>query len=210
MTAEEIRQEFEKAKAIITGSHFVYTSGKHGSNYVNKDALYPHVQLIDRLCHEMAAPFCILEHRVEAVIGPAIGGVILSQRVADHLSKLQGNEVLSLFAEKVGEDFVIKRGQEKRIAGKYTLVVEDVLTTGESAKSVIKAVRRALGSVVGLSVLCNRGGVTREELEFLRLKSLIDASMETYEETECPLCRDRVPINTDLGHGRAFLARTRK
>jgi len=26
--------------AVITGSHFVYTSGKHGSAYVNKDAVY--------------------------------------------------------------------------------------------------------------------------------------------------------------------------
>src|SRR3989338_8246250 len=30
--------------AILTDDHFVYTSGKHGSVYINKDFLYPHTK----------------------------------------------------------------------------------------------------------------------------------------------------------------------
>lgn len=32
----------KRTNAIVTDDHFVYTSGKHGSVYINKDAIYPH------------------------------------------------------------------------------------------------------------------------------------------------------------------------
>ena len=35
---------------MITGSHVVYTSGKHGSAYVNKDAVYPNTARVAELC----------------------------------------------------------------------------------------------------------------------------------------------------------------
>ena len=44
MNDSEIVQILKKIGAVITGDHFVYTSGKHGSVYINKDALYPHTK----------------------------------------------------------------------------------------------------------------------------------------------------------------------
>ncbi len=39
---QEVLQFFGKIGVVITDSHIVYTSGKHGAEYVNKDAIYPH------------------------------------------------------------------------------------------------------------------------------------------------------------------------
>ena len=153
----------------------------------------------------MAGPFCILERVVETVIGPALGGITLSQRVASHLSDLQGNEVMSVFAEKEGDMLAIKRDQLQHVVGKRVLVVEDTLNTGGSAKAVVDLVRAAEGKVVGVSALCNRGGVTKEDLGVSRLHALMSIDLEVHEETKCPLCMQGVPINTKFGHGKKFL-----
>lgn len=209
MDESQIRQIFADCEAIITDGHFVYTKGDHGSVYVNKDAIYPYVRKIDALCRLMAGPFSILEWPVDTVIAPALGGITLSQRVASHLSDMQGNDVMSIFAEKVAGKLTITRDQAKHVSGKLVLVVEDILNTGGSVKDVITLVRDAGGKVVGVATLCNRGGVTREELGVRRLEALLNVTLEKYPEADCPLCKSCVPVNTNVGKGKEFLARKR-
>lgn len=206
MTPEqEVLQILGEVGAVITNSHIVYTSWLHGSAYVNKDTVYPHTAKISRICRAIAEQF--VGNDVEVVIGPAVGGCILSNRVAEHLSDLTGREVFGIYADKNGDSFVIKRGYDKFVTGKRVLVVEDVLTTGGSVKKVIEAVRAIGGNVVGLGALCNRGGVTCEQLVVPRLRALVKVKLDAWDEAECPLCAQGVPINTDVGKGREFLAR---
>lgn len=234
MTEQQVLQILARVGAVITGSHIVYTSGKHGTAYVNKDAVYPHTMETSRLCLAIAEEF--VNRGIEVVVAPAIGGVILSQWVAYHLSGFAGREVLGVYAEKVEETgstlwyicfglrllwrripqlgrppiehFVIKRGYDKIVADKNVLVVEDVLTTGGSAKKVIEATRALNGNVVGLGVLCNRGGVTRTDVgNPSKLFALVNVHFDAWDEDKCPLCAQGVPINTDVGKGREFLAR---
>ncbi|KKU86195.1 MAG: Orotate phosphoribosyltransferase [Parcubacteria group bacterium GW2011_GWA2_47_9] len=130
MQEQEVLQILGKVGAVITNSHIVYASGKHGEAYVNKDAVYPHTKETSRLCRAIAEQFA--DDGVETVVAPAIGGVILSQWTAYHLSEITEREVFGVYAEKAegGDAFVIKRGYDKVVAGKNVLVVEDVLTTG--------------------------------------------------------------------------------
>ena len=217
MNEQEVLQVLGKVGAVIVGSHIVYTSGKHGTAYVNKDAVYPHTAETSRLCHAIAERFA--DENVEVVIAPAIGGVILSQWTAYHLSEMNGHKVFGVYAEKVeghslfermhpSGEFVIKRGYDKLIAHKNVLVVEDVLTTGGSAKEVVEATRAIGGNVVGLGVLCNRGGITPQDVaDVPKLTALVDVKLDAWDEEACPLCEQNVPVNTDVGKGREFLAR---
>lgn len=207
MNEQEVLQVLGKVGAVIADSHIVYTSGKHGTAYVNKDAVYPHTAETSRLCRAIAERFA--DDNVEVVIAPAIGGVILSQWTAHHLSEMNGHEVFGVYAEKSdGDAFVIKRGYDKLIAGKNILVVEDVLTTGGSAKKVVEATRAIGGNIIGLGVLCNRGGITQQDVaDVLKLDALVNVKLDAYDEATCPLCERNVPINTDVGKGREFLAR---
>ncbi len=206
-TAGEILGE---VGAIITGSHIVYTSGRHGRDYVNKDAVYPHTAIISDLCRNIAAQF--VGYGPEVVVAPAIGGVILSQWVAHHLSHLLEvsiQDILAVYAEKADDgSFVIKRGYDKLVKGKRVLVVEDILNTGGSVKKVVEAVRFIGGDVIGLGALCNRGGVTPKDVgDVPRLITLANVSMDSWAEDECPMCAQQIPINIDVGKGREFLAR---
>jgi len=208
MNEQEVLQVLGKVGAVITDSHIVYTSGKHGAAYVNKDAVYPHTTETSRLCRAIAEQFA--DDKVEVVIAPAIGGVILSQWTAYHLTEMNGYEVFGVYAEKSegGDAFVIKRGYDKLIAGKNVLVVEDILTTGGSAKKVVEVTRAIGGNVVGLGVLCNRGEITPQDVaDVPKLTSLVNVKLDAWDEATCPLCEQNVPVNTDVGKGREFLAR---
>ena len=206
MDEQEVLKILGKVNAVVTDSHIVYTSGKHGTAYINKDAVYPHTKETSQLCRAIAERFA--DSGVEVVIARSIGGVILSQWVAHHLTDITGREVLGVYSEKDGDSFVIKRGYDKIVQGKKVLVVEDVLTTGGSAKKVIEATRALGGDVVGLGVLCNRGGITPQDVENPpKLFSLINVKFDTWDEAECPMCSKGVLINTDVGKGREFLAR---
>jgi orotate phosphoribosyltransferase len=210
MNDPNVVQMFADVGAIVSNSHFVYSSGRHSSVYVNKDALYLHPIVISELCQRMAEPYNA--ERIDVVVGPVIGGVVLSQWVAYALSqRRKQGEVLAVFAEKgsdsVNKQFAFNRGYDQHITDKNVLVVEDVLTTGGSARQVIDLVRHHGGNVVGLSALCNRGNVQPKDVGGAPIHSLVAVSLQTYTEDECPFCKQGIQINTTLGKGRAFLAR---
>jgi orotate phosphoribosyltransferase len=191
--------------AIVTDSHVVYTSGRHGSAYVNKDALYPHADLTSEVTLAMVQPFASRE--IEVALAPALGGIILSQWAAHHLTRLTGREVLGVYAEKEGYGFLLRRGYDKLVSGKKVLVLEDVLTTGGSVIKAVETARAAGANVVGVAALCNRGGLTASALGVPELRSFLDVNFESWEEKDCPLCKKNVPVHTGVGKGREFLSR---
>lgn len=211
MNEQDVLQMLVETGALIEG-HFVYTSGKHGSVYINKDALYLRTAVASRICKTIAEWF--VDSDVEVVIAPAIGGVAISVLTAVYLSEIGNRDVFAIYAEKekaglVG-GFAIKRGYNEIVAGKNVLVVDEILTTGESARKVIEATRAYGGNVVGLGVFWNRGGISAREMGVLRLVALVNEKIETWDENSCLLCWRNIPINLKFGHGREFVERERR
>ncbi|HLC76197.1 MAG TPA: phosphoribosyltransferase family protein [Candidatus Peribacterales bacterium] len=204
----DILSLMKQADAIITDSHIVGTSGKHMSVYINKDALYPHTEMASDVGRMMAEKY--KDAGVEVVVGPMLGGIILSQWTAYHLTKMTGKEVLSVYTEKdaEGNQIFSRRRYDRFVKGKKTLVVEDITNTGGSAKKVVETVKAAGGIIVALCVMVNRDpkNITSETMgaPFDAL-GIIEA--EAYDESTCPLCKKGVPINTEVGHGKAYLAK---
>lgn len=175
--------------------------------------LYRKSWIVSKLCREFAlAAELFMEIEVDTVIGPAVGGVSLAQWTGYHLYDIFNKEVISVHADKAvinGEDtFVIKRGYDKDITGKRVLVVEDILNTGGSIRKVVETVRSLGGIVAAVASLCNRGGVTTDDLGGVpHLLSLLTLNLESFAEEDCPFCKSGVPINTQFGKGADFVAR---
>src|SRR5579864_6347120 len=112
----------KKVNAVITDDHFVFVSGKHAPIYLNKDALYVHTEETSEMCRLMAEK--IKDLKPDSVIGPALGGIVLSQWVAHHLSKMLGREVFAVYTEKTaegGQQFT--RGYDKFVKGKKVVII---------------------------------------------------------------------------------------
>src|SRR3989344_644795 len=128
---KDVLDILKSTKAILTNGHFVGVSGRHMSVYVTKDAFLPHTAKVSLIGKFFAKKF--KNKRIEIVIGPAVGGIPLSQWTAYHLSKILGREVLSVFTEKTDDDNqVLRRGYNTLIKGKRILIVEDTVTSGSS------------------------------------------------------------------------------
>lgn len=191
--------------AIITDSHIVYTSGKHGSVYVNKDALYPHTALSSEVGEMFAQKNKDLD--IDTVVAPALGGIILSQWTAYHLSKLKGKEIFGVYTEKDSEkNQVFTRGYDRFITGKRVLVIEDLTNTGGSVLKVVNSVRAAGGTVAAVSVMVNRSpDVVNEAMMGAPFSALGILRAEAFDEDVCPLCASGVLINTTIGHGKKYM-----
>ncbi|MEI7709679.1 MAG: phosphoribosyltransferase family protein [bacterium] len=201
----EVLDILKKVGAVVSDSHFVGTSGRHMSVYVSKDKLLPHTQETFRVTQLMADMFKNLD--VDVVAAPVVGGVILGNLVAYHLSVLQKKEILSVYAEKTPEGpMTFKRDYDKLVKGKKVLIIDDVVATGFSVHKMIEVVKAFGGNIVSMGVIANR---VPEEVNTktlgLPLSWLCEIPAETYDEKDCPLCKKGVPINITLGHGKKFL-----
>lgn len=195
----------KKFSALITDGHFVGVSGRHMDTYINKDALFPHVKetsLVGKMFAEKNRKL-----NIDVVAAPALGGIILAQWTAYHLSKIRKKKVMAVFTEKTPDGGqVFTRGYDKYVEGKKVLVLEDLTTTGGSANKVIESVKRAGGKVVRVSVMVNKNPENVTAKTFgVPFNFLGKLAVRTYEPKNCPMCKKNIPINTQFGHGKKFL-----
>jgi orotate phosphoribosyltransferase len=200
----------KRVHAITVDSHVVLTTGRHSDKYLNVDNLMPHTEDSSTMGKLFAEKYKDVD--IDVVAGPAVGGIILSQWVAYHLSELKGKEVLSVFTEKdANKNQMIDRGFDKLVKDKNVLVVEDFTTTGGSVKSAAESIQKAGGKIVEICVIVNRDpeNVNSETIGF-PFASLDVLKVDSWTEEECPLCKQNIAINTELGHGKEFLEKKKK
>lgn len=202
----------KKVGAILVSDHFVYTSGKHGSVYINKDFLYPHTKETAQVGKMFAEMF--KNKAIDVVAAPAVGGTLLCTWTSYYLSRFKKKEIYSVYTEKdkgtttsaAESEQIFRRGYDRFVKGKKVLVLEDLTTTGISVKKTVEAVKEAGGKVVAVGVMVNRNpkGVGKKLLG-APFYSLGIFPAEAFDEKDCPMCKKGMPVNTKIGHGKKFL-----
>ncbi len=179
----EVEEIFQKSGAILKG-HFLLASGLHSPIYWEKFQVLQYPNYTEQHCHKISTHF--QKHGIQVVAGPTTGGIILAFEVARQLG------VRGIFAEKEsGGERAFKRGFSIS-PGERVLIVDDILTTGNSIREVIAAVTKQGGIVIGIGVLVDR---SEQRLEFgVPLFSCYRAVTPTYTPGDCPLCAARVPL----------------
>ncbi len=149
MKTADVLREFEEAGALQRG-HFVLSSGLHSDIYLNKSIVSMYADRTERLCKALAEKArASLGSRIDYVISPAMGAIIYGYETARWL------KVPFMFVERVEKEFQLRRGFSVPRHAKV-LVVEDIVSTGISAREAIAAVREAGGDVVALACLIDR------------------------------------------------------
>ena len=182
MNNKEILDIFRNTGALLEG-HFILTSGRHSSSYFQCARVLQYPKYLTHFASMIA------EHykgtKIETVISPAIGGVVLGTEVGRLLN------AQTIFAERKDGEMCIRRGFEIE-PGQNILVVEDVITTGGSVKEVMDQVINQEGNIVGVGVMVDRsnGTVSLHENQF----SIIALEATSYESDEVPDSLSAMPV----------------
>lgn len=189
LTEGEVLEIFRERGALLSG-HFRLSSGLHSGKYLQCALVLQYPDLAERLCRELVSRLELRGSKIDAVVSPAIGGIVVGQEVAKVLG------ARAIFCEREEGKMKLRRGF-KIEKGERVAVVEDVITTGGSVKEIIEIVRKMGGKVEGTGVIVDRRKLPLSgELTTLNLplKSLLRIDIETYSPQDCPLCKQGIPL----------------
>lgn len=180
MNEEQILDIFKEVGALMEG-HFLLSSGKHSNRYVQCAKL---LQYPDKAAKVLEiAVDKIKDLGIDVVVGPAMGGVVVSYEIGRQLG------VRAIFTEREEGEMTLRRGFEIK-KGEKVIIAEDVVTTGKSSLETIKVIEEHGGEVVGIASLVDRKS---SNLDY-PIYSCIELDIESFEKDECPLCKEGVEI----------------
>lgn len=183
MSPASVQKIFEKAQALLSG-HFILSSGNHSNRYLQCARVTQVPQHARRLAEALAKPF--EDQKVQVVLGPAIGGIVIAQEVAQALARAGNRRVRAIFAERVEGKLALRRGFELK-PGERVLAVEDVVTTGGSVKEAVELAKGFGAEIVGVGAFIDRS-VGPVDVG-APLTALLKIAAEIYPPADCPLCR---------------------
>ncbi|MET4131510.1 orotate phosphoribosyltransferase [Porphyrobacter sp. MBR-155] len=185
MTEDDVLAEFRASGALLEG-HFKLSSGKHSGHYLQCARVLMNPARAARLAAAVVAgvPADVRE-RIDVVVSPAMGGIIIGHEVGRALGKD------ALFLERPDGVFNLRRGfaLEK---GAKVLMVEDVVTTGLSSREAIAAVAREGGEVIAECAIIDRScGSVDLGVPFYPLLAI---DFPTYDEGDIPESLARIDV----------------
>lgn len=185
MTEEDVLAEFRASKALLEG-HFLLSSGLHSAHYLQCARVLMDPMRANRLASAMIGNIPReLRISIDAVVSPAMGGVIIGHEAGRALGKD------AMFLERPEGVFHLRRGFALE-PGQKVLMVEDVVTTGLSSREAMKAIAEEGGEVVAAASLVDRSaGKARFDVPFY---PLIAVNFPSYTEDALPAELASVPV----------------
>ncbi len=172
---QDILELLEQTQAVLKG-HFELSSGNHSNQYFQCAKLLQYPKYAELAAKMLAEKFN--KDSIDAVVGPALGGVIIGYEVGKAMDKK------SIFTERKDGAMTLRRGFELE-PGERVIIIEDVITTAKSAIETTKALESLGAKVVGYGCIVDRScGNT-----YLDIKSLTQMEPVIYSPDNCPLCR---------------------
>jgi len=177
MTEDEILSEFRSVDALLEG-HFLLSSGRHSAYYLQCARLLMNPERAGRIALAITQKIPReLRSEVEAVISPAMGGIIIGHEMGRTLG------VDAMFVDRPDGEFSLRRGFTLS-PGTKVLMMEDVVTTGLSSREAIAAIEAAGGVVIAAGAVVDRSAGTVDlGVPFF---PLIQLNFPTYAPDELP------------------------
>ncbi len=180
--SEDLLALFRETGALLDG-HFILRSGMHSRQYFQCALLLQHTEIATKVCSWLADK--LRDFDCDAVISPALGGIIVGQEVGCSLGKRH------IFVEKEDGKLVLRRGFQISPDEKF-IVVEDVVTRGGRVQETINIVRAHRGIVSAVGVILDRSGQSKPDFG-CPFVSLIEMDVETFPADKLPPDLAKIP-----------------
>lgn len=218
---EKAKALLAKANILITGDHFVYKAGTHGSAYLDKEGLArldvgELKTIMDALADKVVASGLLdktSDQRI-GIIGPAYGAISLAALFALALEeKAAGSKTFFIARTELKESdgkkvHYIPEKLLPLYKGKTFIILDDILNNGTTFNEVGQLFAAEADALILANVaLINRGGqAAYDVLKFGSGLALFEFSLEQHPADACPHCAAGTLIRTDLGKGKEYVA----
>ena len=184
LTKDELLAMFRESHALMRG-HFELSSGLHSGHYFQCAQVLQYPKLAAAIGKELARRFRASKPTV--VVGPAAGGIIVAFETARQLG------VRAVYTERVDAEMQLRRGFAVTKKDR-ALIVEDAITTGESARKVATLIESFGAKVIGIGTIVDRSVGKKKLFPGRRFGRPFALAFETFPPHECPLCSEQIPV----------------
>jgi len=176
LSYDESLKILKETNALLEG-HFILSSGLHSKQYIQCAKLLSHpkkaVAICSSLCEKIKKKF----NKVDIILSPALGGIVVGYEVGRQL------QIETIFAERIESKLTLRRGFRVK-QNSNVLVVEDVITTGESVLECSNIVKKNKANLVGYACIIDR---TNKNISIKdKITSQIQFNIETFLEDNIP------------------------
>jgi len=177
----------KKTDALLEG-HFVLSSGLHSPKYIQCAKLLSFPNLADKICKSLANKIKKNFKKIDLILSPAMGGVIIGYEIGKILKKE------TIFCERVNGKFTLRRGFSIK-KGARVLIIEDVITTGKSSLECVKLINKSNAKLVGFASIIDRS--TKKTLKIKnKIVSHLKIDVPSYNLKNIPKSLESIPITT--------------
>ena len=166
----------KETSALLEG-HFILSSGLHSKQYVQCAKLLSYPKIAETICSSLCAKINKRFNKIDIVLSPAMGGIVVGYEIGRQLN------VETIFAERLDKKLMLRRGF-KIPKNSNVLIIEDVITTGQSALECYEIIKKNKANLVGYACI-----IDRSDSKLLikdKIVAQIKLKIDTYENNELP------------------------
>jgi len=196
----EVREKIHLEILNRTGAYHakdqrLLQSGEHTSEFIEKTLVTTEASFTEGLGAVIAKHFA--PWPIDIVLSTGPGALILSHCVARaHPSRptlMYGTKGVSGGKRRVSLPAEFHRLIRH---GSKVLLVEDLVSSGNTVRLLTQLVESLGGQVVGIGALWRR--TKRSEIDSKEIFSLVSRDFPTYPPDSCPLCKKGIPLNQEF------------
>ena len=179
----------KESGALLEG-HFLLSSGRHGDRYFQCARLlqYPDraAVALSELADRLKADIKTGKLHIDAIVGPAMGGIIVAYELGRQLS------LPAFFTERDETGaMTLRRGFEIK-PGQSLLIAEDVVTTAKSSGESARVLEEMGAKVAALACIVDRRTPGVEVSWPFYAACRVEAV--NWDAGDCDLCKKGVPL----------------
>ena len=175
--------------ALLEG-HFLLSSGRHGDRYFQCARLLEHpdraAEALSGLAEALKADIKAGKLTVDAIVGPAMGGIIVAYELGRQLS------LPAFFTERDESGAMTLRRGFEITPGQKLLIAEDVVTTAKSSGESARVLEEMGGNITALACIVDRRAPGVELKWPFYAACRVEAA--NWEAGDCELCKKGVPV----------------